>query len=262
MAQEAHVTDQPGASARLAIDLSGREASIALALADDPPTATVIPRSRRHNLELLPVVDKLLGARNATPESLRWVAVNHGPGSFTGLRIAVATVKMLQWANRTPVLAVPALDVAASAVDPAAWDRMAVRMSLKRDRAWSCVFRSTGMAWRAGEPGLRTADELLDELTDADGRLAWLASVGPDPAGEPEHEALRARGVTAIDAPSATASALGLYRLAQDRASRGAFDDAETLEPLYVRPPEAVELWARRHGEPASDPPPQPVAGR
>ncbi len=83
----------------LAIETSSRSASIALGCADRLIEAVDLPPQRRHNVGLMPAIDRLCGAHGVTPRDLAEVYVSLGPGSFTGLRVAVAAVKMLALAQ-------------------------------------------------------------------------------------------------------------------------------------------------------------------
>src|SRR6266496_3173877 len=67
-----------------------------------------------HSERLLSSVDRLLADCGLAPADLEGLAVSVGPGSFTGLRVGIATVKALAMALDLPVAAVPTLDALAS----------------------------------------------------------------------------------------------------------------------------------------------------
>ncbi|MEA1909524.1 MAG: tRNA (adenosine(37)-N6)-threonylcarbamoyltransferase complex dimerization subunit type 1 TsaB [Patescibacteria group bacterium] len=54
--------------------------------------------------ELLPNIDKLFEENNKKPAELKWVAVNIGPGSFTGLRIGISIANTFGYALKIPVI--------------------------------------------------------------------------------------------------------------------------------------------------------------
>lgn len=67
-------------------------------------------RQRNHSNRLMPLIDGLLDALNILPEQLKGIIVGQGPGSYTGVRIGVATAKMMAWSLRIPLLGVSSLD--------------------------------------------------------------------------------------------------------------------------------------------------------
>ncbi len=59
---------------------------------------------RNQSQELLPNIDKLLKNNKIKPEQLKWVAVNLGPGSFTGLRVGISTANTFGYGLNIPVI--------------------------------------------------------------------------------------------------------------------------------------------------------------
>lgn len=57
-----------------------------------------VPTSRRHAREILPTIDRMLQAEGISPRELTGVMVGRGPGSYTGLRVGLATAKALAYA--------------------------------------------------------------------------------------------------------------------------------------------------------------------
>ena len=59
---------------------------------------------RNQSQELLPNIDKLLKKNKIKPEQLKWVAVNLGPGSFTGLRVGISIANTFGYGLNIPVI--------------------------------------------------------------------------------------------------------------------------------------------------------------
>ena len=79
----------------LAFDTSSKALSLAI-LADKQLLAeTTINIKKNHSITLMPAIDFLMGSLDLTPKDLDRIVVAEGPGSYTGLRIAVATAKTL-----------------------------------------------------------------------------------------------------------------------------------------------------------------------
>ena len=173
-------------------------------------TTAELPAARRHNLDLMPTIAALCDEHGVTPADLAEVYVSLGPGSFTGLRIAVATAKMLALSLGVKLVGVPTLDVLRRQHPEAM-----VCLNVKRDTAWS--------AGPGHEPAMRSLDEIaaLQLPVVADG----------------------VEGAAAVDPAVEHVWALGCAA-----AEAGAYDDPLALRPLYIREPEAVTLWEQRHG--------------
>ena len=200
------------AALHLSIESSGQAVALALgdAHADTPHATAQLPRQRRGQLDLMPRTAELLAEHTAGPADLAAVSLALGPGSFTGLRVAVATAKMLALTLGVKLIGIPTLDVL-RAQHPEA----VVALNLKR-----------GTAWSAG-PGLEPALRPL-EMLHATGRPL----------------------VADLDAAAhrADADIAVLYRLAHARITARDYDDPLALAPAYIREPEAVTLWDQLHG--------------
>ncbi len=78
-----------------------------------------LPKGREYNRALVPGVQGLLERHGLKPADLTGIAVDTGPGSYTGLRIGVMIAKTLGYALGCPVVAVPTFRILAAMVDGA-----------------------------------------------------------------------------------------------------------------------------------------------
>lgn len=226
----------------LAIECSGRRGSVTLGLDDAILETTAIPEQRRHTVELMPTIDELFQKHALAPRDLAEVYLSIGPGSFTGLRIGVATARMLALTLGVRIVAVATLDVLARNAPPDV-QRVAPCLALKSDRVYAGVFRRSGEGWATEvSPALVTLEELL---TTAKTPVALLGDPLPPHAPFPDDA-----GVTVLPIELAVPRSEVVWELGHAMARRGEFADAASLVPLYIRPPEAVELWDRRHQQP------------
>ncbi len=195
----------------LAIETASRAGMIALGHGDELLATAALPVSRRHNIELTPAMDRLCAEHGVTPNQLGEVYVSLGPGSFTGLRIALATVKMLALAGGVKVVGVPTIEA----------------LRQQHPDAMVCLNVKRGSAWSAGpgyEPALRTINAVL---------ATGLPIVGEAIEGVP-------RPVFNVEY---------VWRLGREQANAKRFDDPTNLSPLYIREPEAVTLWRNKEQE-------------
>jgi tRNA threonylcarbamoyladenosine biosynthesis protein TsaB len=224
----------------LAIETSQRQASVAVGRGDTLIASQDLPQLKRHNLELMPTIDALLGEHGLGPADLAELYVSTGPGSFTGLRVAVATAKLLALAlPQLRLVAVPTLDVLAAQAPPDI-DHVAVCLNTKRDTVYAAIYGPPTDP--TGAPPLRqttnppTLTTLPDLLADAPPDTHLLG----DPL--PEHD---------LDHPilnpaSSLPRAATVYHLGRRLADAGRFTDPHALMPTYAREPEAVSLWRQR----------------
>jgi tRNA threonylcarbamoyladenosine biosynthesis protein TsaB len=169
------------------------------------------------------VIARLLAARGLTPVDLDLVACGVGPGSFTGIRIGIATAAALAYAAGKPVLGVPSLDgIAANA--PRDFARVVVLLDARQGRVFRGRFR------REGERLVAEAEHDVPAAEEAAAALPAGACVLGDARGK--HEALFAGFPGEADAPVRPDV---IARLAAERFAAGERMRPEELRPLYLR---------------------------
>src|SRR5213592_2539035 len=94
----------------LAIETSGKIGSIALADASRVLCEEQFEHGLQHAAKMIPMIDRLCAAQGWKPRDIEHVYVSIGPGSFTGLRIAVTAAKTLAFATGAKIVAVPTID--------------------------------------------------------------------------------------------------------------------------------------------------------
>lgn len=226
-------------AAVLAIEMSQRTGGVALAAPDGRVLTEMLGEQTRHDDVMLPAVDRLVAAAGLTPADIDAIAVSIGPGGFTGLRIAVAAVKMLVLTVDARVAAVPSALVVAERI---AWDDLQpgpalVALASKRTSFWGTrVAREAEVVGVLGTPQ-------LEESADVD--LTGLAAlIGDRYLPETVRRRAEAAGVPVLEPifdPTACL-AVGRRMLADDDVT-----DPRALVPLYPREPEAVTVWRARN---------------
>ncbi|MFA9478166.1 tRNA (adenosine(37)-N6)-threonylcarbamoyltransferase complex dimerization subunit type 1 TsaB [Phycisphaerales bacterium AB-hyl4] len=228
-----------GSTYNLAIETASRAGSLALGRGDALLATVDLPVQRRHRVGLLPGVATLCEAHGVTAEQLGEVYVSLGPGSFTGLRVAMASAVTLSVANASMrLVGVPTLDVLARNT-PSEYASVAVCLNVKRGSAWCGVFVRHDDDWQATvEPGLRSMDELLAVSPRPTAVLGDPLPTLPDPLPT---------DVTVLPSELARPRAEAVWRLGRLLAQEGRYTASTALLPIYARPPEAVTLWDQRH---------------
>lgn len=234
----------------LALDSSTRLGSVALVRDETPVAEYTLSVQRTHAERLLPAVDQVLRDAALAPGDLDAVAVTKGPGSFTGLRIALATAKGLAYALDKPAVAVSTLSAMAYGVS--GWGAFVCPLiDARRGEAYAAVYRtSDGAALeRISDYLAAPVAAVLDLAAQlaGEGRVVFVGDAARLHAGLIE-ERLGGRAVFPPEPVAALRAswvgALGARRLAQ----RGP-DPLDALVPLYVRAPEAEVRWAERQAK-------------
>ncbi|HET6520002.1 MAG TPA: tRNA (adenosine(37)-N6)-threonylcarbamoyltransferase complex dimerization subunit type 1 TsaB [Geminicoccaceae bacterium] len=219
----------------LAIETSAAACSVAAWDAGAPPGARLRGYrrldlgGRGHAEALLPMVLDALDRAGWRFADLDALAVNRGPGGFTGIRIGVAAARGLALAAGLPVVGVTGLEALAAAAAPAPGAAVLAALDARRGQVYAQTF-DAGLE-PSGEP------RALPPAEAALGLPRPLLLVGSGAASVrsclPEDDPARIRDAT-LDAAAVAARAAA--RLAAGDVSPGAGFD---LTPLYLRPPDA-----------------------
>ena len=180
-----------------------------------------------HSERLMATIDRLLVDAGWSVRDLEGLAVSVGPGSFTGLRIGVSTVKGLALALGLPIAAVPTLDAMAAMLPFAAWPVVPVLDARKRE-VYASRYRWDGGAMRREWEYLAIAPEELSRRLD---EPVIVLGDGADQIDSPY--------VQRADPPRRGPSPSYVGVLGQRRLAAGETIEAADLVPVYLRPSEA-----------------------
>lgn len=240
----------------LALDTSTRQASIALCAEDALIAEYTWQIGNNHSVELLERVRRVCAESDTRLQSCDAIAVTTGPGSFNGLRVALATAKTLAFALRKPLIGIGTLDVFAAQQQH--WQGpICPLLEAGRGEVYTACY-----SWQSEQTAAGAVTRRLQRLSDylllSPTELAnFLHKRAGDWFGVPGERALPAflfcgemsdRTFNALqDAlPTPGVFARGLQSLrhasilamlAIQRLSDGGVDDPLQLEPFYLRRP-------------------------
>jgi tRNA threonylcarbamoyladenosine biosynthesis protein TsaB len=230
----------------LALDTSSASGSLAL-LRDTATLARyVFSPDEPYSTSLVRETTALLEGARISLEDIDLFAVDGGPGSFTGLRVGLTTVKGWAEVCGKPVAAVSGLEAMASQVSQTTGrdSLIGAVMDARRGQIFGAIFRSgeRQMLERIGEEVLTSADEFLESLRPQLGGVGGLliACILPEvirPAMERQ-----GLGCCKIEVVSSELAPF-IGRLGHAKAVRGDVVDALHLDANYIRRSDAEMNW-------------------
>jgi tRNA threonylcarbamoyladenosine biosynthesis protein TsaB len=237
----------------LALDTTTAAGSVALVDDADVVAERCGDPSRTHAERLPSEILALVASAGTTLGSIDLFAVACGPGSFTGLRIGIATMQGLAFAGDRPMAAVSALEALAEVggIDARPGTVVAAWMDAHRREVFSALYRVAGA--QPFEPE-RLAEIDPAAVGDPVATMArWHRDVDHasaifigDGATLYAEVIRRAAGPATriVDAPLLAAT---IGRIAAARAKQGVMMKPSAIRPLYVRRPDAEIARARRN---------------
>lgn len=228
----------------LGISTSTQQVGCAIGGHEGVLAAVQSARGRRHAESLAPAIDVLRRQAQIELDEIGCVAVDLGPGLFTGLRVGISTAKALAHALRVPMIGVTSLDLMAF---PVRWSPRVIvpAIDARRGELFTASYRQVpGGVQRLGPYRVCSPDELVDDLLASRDDVLLV--------GDGAHryaDCFRELGqVELTDQGLSYPSPASLVQLAHARALREEFVNTWELEPLYLRPPDAAINWAMRDG--------------
>ncbi len=194
-----------------------------------------------HSERLMSTVDRVLKDTGLAMQQFDGFAVAIGPGSFTGLRIGLATVKGLALATGKPVAAVPTLQALARNI-PFASHPVCPMLDARKNEVYAALYTFDGSALMQTMPEtvipLAQLTSFISDRTVFTGEAARLYRT--------ELEGIL--GERALFAPlsSILPSAAIVAEVGLEMIRSGKHSDPDSLTPLYIRRPEAEVAWEKR----------------
>jgi tRNA threonylcarbamoyladenosine biosynthesis protein TsaB len=238
----------------LAIETSGRTGSVAIALGEQMLSEAHFSGPMRHSAEIFPAVHRLLVRFSRKPKEIEHIYISVGPGSFTGLRIAVALAKTMHLANAAKIIAVDTLDVIAanatdyikdlSSVAPAKEEekakglaKIATVLDAKRGQFFIAAYQNEQGQWKKSMPDcLMTAGQFIENC-GGKSQPVWLLGEGL----VYHKDKFKADGFRFLNERYWNPRAEKVHSLGWQKALAGQFADPLTLQPTYLRRPDIKE---------------------
>jgi tRNA threonylcarbamoyladenosine biosynthesis protein TsaB len=223
----------------LGLDTSTSIASLAV-IAGGRVAASLERPATSHGAALPGAIEDLLGAAGLSILDVGAIAVGTGPGSFTGLRIGLSYAKGIAMASGCALVGVPGFDaMALAALERNNIDNgplLCVVVDARKGEVYAALYRVVA-------DGLeKLSDELVIALEHLASRITEDVMFLGDERAKDAAALVASRGhrVTVFDTGSLDLRGVCVAAIGGARFARGETDRAASLEPLYIRTPEAT----------------------
>lgn len=228
----------------LGIETATEQVSVAIGGHEGVLGVFEVTRGRRHVETLVPAIEFVCRQADVTLAEVGCVAVDIGPGMFTGMRVGIAAGKAFAQALRIPMIGVSSLDLLAFPLRHS--DRLiAAAVDARRGELYFAFYRQVpGGLQRVSEPCAGKPEDLAADLL-ARGQEAICVGDGALRYRQQIADAVR---VEFAEQWLSHPSAAPMVQLAHARALREDWINPWELQPLYLRKPDAQINWSTREG--------------
>lgn len=219
----------------LGVDTSTPIGSVALIDSDNLVAEHTLDIVQAHSSRVMPAIDSVLKWGNITVDDLDGCAVGIGPGSFTGIRIGVATVKSICYAVDKPIIGVSTLEAIAYNLR---WSNSIIcpLLDARRSEIYGAIFEGNTKWQRLSEDLCLPIDTFLERIkadTIPDCAINFVGD-GLETYGDVVRENLGAR-VHFADPIFNVPRGVTIAYLGAQRLQEGTCDNYWSLAPNYVR---------------------------
>lgn len=215
----------------LAFDTSSKALSLAILEDKQVLAETMINIKKNHSITLMPAIDFLMESLDWTPKDLDRIVVAEGPGSYTGLRIAVATAKTLAHTLNIELVGMSSL----LALVPYQQEGLFVPlMDARRNNVYAGFYENAKSVMSEAHLSFERVIELIKGAS----QVTFVGEVGPFVEQIQEH-------LPRTDYKETLPNAANLALWAWDKEA----DSLHDFVPNYLKRVEAEENWLKNHTE-------------
>lgn len=226
----------------LGIETATQQVSVAIGGHEGVLGQIEVARGRRHAEILTPAIEFLCRQTDVEISEFGAIAVDIGPGLFTGMRVGLAAAKAMAQALRVPMIGISSLDLLAFPLRYA--DRtIAAVIDARKGEVFYAFYRPVpGGVQRVTEPVVGKVDDLVADLLARDQNAICVG----DGALRYRDEIESGKRCEFAEQFLSMPSAAPLVQLAHARALREDWVNPWEIQPMYLRPPDAQINWSTR----------------
>lgn len=231
----------------LAVDTSSTVAAVAIMDERGLLGEFILNHKKTHSQKLVPMIDTIMKNLELCPQDIDVYAASSGPGSFTGLRIGITTVKAMAFAAKKPVVSIPALDALAYNV-PDTEALVCPMMDARNNQVYTALYRrEKGMQVNASEYMGVTLQQLVQIIKGKNDNVLFVgdgvlihkdylkSELGPRCRFPPQYLLLQR---------ASSVAQLALYK-----AAEGKLESCFDMVPFYLRKSQAERELDKKRQE-------------
>lgn len=159
----------------LAIETSGQSGGAALSLGSHPVAEVSMSSMETHSRRLIPSIKWLMDSAGIMMKELECIATSLGPGSFTGLRIGIATARGLSFALKIPLVGIPTFDVVAHNIPPVPGLALCPVVDARKSHVYTTCYLADHAGWNRAMPFQLASPDELHEMFIRNGVLQSMS---------------------------------------------------------------------------------------
>ena len=234
----------------LGIDTATDSVSVALHDGDVVLASSEIRSERQHAEALTPMIDFVCKQASIELWDVGGIAVDIGPGLFTGMRVGIASAQAIAQVIDVSIIPVTSLDILAAAVQTNN-DVIASVVDARRGEVYWSLYRMTdGKLKQVGKPQIGSPEMCAVDVLDR-GQSTLLVGTGALKHKTEFDERLKPvlPALEFAEEKYSMPLASTLVELAHERALRGEWVQVDEVVPMYLRAPDAEINWATRSAQ-------------
>ena len=221
----------------LAVDTSSKICAVAILEDNKVIDEIKLDNGKTHSENLMPIIKEILDKNDLTLKDMNLIAVSVGPGSFTGIRIGIATIKQMAEVYNLPVASVTSLETLARNIENKEKDFTIISVIDARNNQVYAGFFDTEYNLKEDEIA-----EDIDEVLKKAGKYSKIIFVGDGAIIHKEkiEENLKNRNI--IFAKENNQSAINTGKIGYKKFLEKNLKNADTILPIYLRKSQAERL--------------------
>jgi len=228
------MSDKQNQSLMVSLELAQHSGSVAAKLGEGEIVEVEALQGDRDRDSVMPALDKAINLVGGNPKKINAILVSIGPGGFTGLRVAVATAKMISLATGANIVPVEtAMGVVAA--DEHAPQKSLVISAIKNTTCWLTAVDKDYWTCKGGLIEFEEIEQLIHGQC-----VIYGDSFLPD-------EVVSMCNENGVEIRRVSSRASSIMYVGLGFLTEGKTVDPNALLPLYPREPEAVRIWKAQH---------------
>ena len=208
---------------------------------------SMLASDRRHAELLAPMISSVCTQADVSMREVDVVAVDIGPGLFTGMRVGIASAKTIAQVLDVPIVGVSSLDILARSVSTTERDVLSTIDARRGELYWAMYRNDIGSSIEVKPPRVGTLDDCVVDIVDR-GQETLIVGNGALRYRQKLSEMFETTGLSIEWASEQLAqpSAAVLALIAAELALLEQWQSATELQALYLRAPDAEINWQQR----------------